>query len=228
MQKILFILAMCLSLQTMAQEVYTSSGKPAGVLRKQQERRQQEKGFDPSRMIYGGSLGIGGGNGVFGFNVSPIVGYRITDKFAAGVGFGYQYAKINDYFEIEDANGFVNYYDFKASMISASVWARYLVLPRLFVHTAYEHNFISFQNYKYDPGGSGNIVGVKEKYDAPSVLVGIGYRMPIGSNVSIYMMGMVDVLQFLPNPPLYSPYYYDRNNGILSAIYPSIGFTIGF
>ena len=219
---------MCLSLQGIAQEVYTSSGKPAGALRKQQERKQKEKGFDPSRMIYGGSLGIGGGGGAFSFNISPIVGYRITDNFAAGVGFGYQYARINDYFEIADNNGIVSYYDFKASVISASVWARYLILPRLFVHAAYEHNFLNFQNYRFDPNGSGAIVGVKEKYDAPSALLGIGYRMPIGSNVSVYMMGMVDVLQFFPNPPLYSPYYYDKNNGILSAIYPSIGFTIGF
>ncbi len=225
----MLLLALCFSLQGSAQEVYTSSGKPPGALRKQQERKQKEQGFDPSRMIYGGSLGIGGGNGVFGFNVSPIVGYRITDKFAAGVGFGYQYTSINDYFEIEDANGFINYYDFKASIISASVWMRYLVLPRLFVHAGYEHNFLSFQNYKFDPSGSGAIVGVKEKYSAPSVLAGIGYRMPIGSNVSLYMMGMVDILQFFPNAPLYSPYYYDKDNGnILNAIYPSIGFTIGF
>jgi hypothetical protein len=113
-------------------------------------------------------------------------------------------------------------------MISASVWARYLILPKLFVQAGYEHNFLSFQNYRFDQSGSGEIEGYKEKHNAPSVLVGIGYRMPVGENVSLYLMGMVDVLQFFPDAPFYSPYYYNKDNGFLSAIYPSIGFTIGF
>src|SRR5688572_20107643 len=109
MRKIIFLFALCLSLEGIAQETYTSSGKPAGVLRKQQEKKQKEKGFDPSRMIYGGTLSVGGGNGSFTLGVAPMVGYRISDKFAAGVGFGYQYSRVNNYFEIEDANGFINY-----------------------------------------------------------------------------------------------------------------------
>ncbi len=221
---------MCVCLEGFAQEVetYTSSGKPAGALRKQQEEKKKQEGFDASRMIYGGTISAGGGNGAFVIGVSPMIGYRITEKFAAGVGFGYQYAKVNDFFEIEDNNGIVNYYDFKATMLSGSVWARYLILPKLFVHAAYEHNFLSFQNYRFARNGSGNIEGYKERYDAPSALVGIGYRMPVAPNVSVNIMGMVDVLQFFPNAPLYSPYYYDKGGSFINAIYPNIGFLIGF
>ena len=228
MKRIIAILLICLSIDGFAQQTYTSSGKPAGSLKKQRDRKDKSEGFDPTRMIYGGGLGFGMGNGSVAFGIQPVVGYRITDKFAAGLNFGYQFTKINDFFEITDANGFIQYYDFKANMFTTGVWARYLVLPQLFVHLGYEHNFLNFQNYRFSPSGSGEIEGFKENYDAPSVLVGIGYRQPIAPNVSMYFMGMVDVLQFLENPPLYSPYYYDKSQGILSAINPSIGFMIGF
>lgn len=230
MKQLLILFFIGLSIQAQAQktETYTSSGKPVGVYKKQQSKRKQDKGFDMSRMIYGGNLGGGGGNGAFSFNIAPVVGYRITDRLAAGVGFGYQYAQVNDFFKLEDNNGMINYYDYKASMISASVWARYLLLPKLFVHAAYEHNFLSFQNYRFARNLSGSIEGYKERHNAPSALVGIGYRAPIGHNVSMFMMGMVDVLQLFPNAPEYSPYYYDKKGSFLNAIYPSIGFTIGF
>ncbi|HQE11688.1 MAG TPA: hypothetical protein PLQ78_02955 [Flavipsychrobacter sp.] len=230
MKKLLFILFICFAVTGWAQqtETYTSSGKPVGKFHKQATKKKSDNGFDLSRMIYGGNIGGGGGNGAFSFNIAPVIGYRITDKFAAGVGFGYQYAQVKDYFKITDLNGMTNYFDFKAGMLSTSVWARYLILPKLFVHAAYEHNFTSFQNYRFARNGSGAIEGYKEKYNSPSALVGIGYRAPVGNNVSMYVMGMVDVLQLFPNAPQYSPYYYDKSGSILNAIYPSIGFTIGF
>jgi hypothetical protein len=209
-------------------ETYTSSGKPKGSFRKQQERKNKTKGFDPTRMVYGGTINIGGGTGVFSVGVLPMVGYRVVNKLAVGVNFGYQYTQIKNYFQLTDLNGIVNYYDYKASIMTAGVWARYLILPKLFAHVGYEQNFLTFQNYRFASNGSGSIASYKEHYQAPSVLVGLGYRSPIAQNVSMYIMGVVDVLQFTDNPPLYSPYYYNKNNGILSAIYPSIGFTIGF
>ncbi|HTN46124.1 MAG TPA: hypothetical protein VL098_07210 [Flavipsychrobacter sp.] len=229
MRALLLLVLACLSMQLHAQQVetYTSSGKPAGAMRKQQQKKQQ-KGFDPSRMIYGGTVNLGGGSGAFSIGVLPMIGYRITDRLGAGVNFGYQYTKINDYIELTDLNGISQYYDYKASMITAGVWARYLVLPKLFVHAGYEHNFINFQNYRYSSNGSGSIEDFKQHFKAPSVLVGIGYRAPIGANISMYFMGMVDILQLTDNPPAYSPYYYNKSNGILSAIYPNIGFNIGF
>lgn len=230
MRILLTILGLCMVMQSAAQKVetYTSSGKPAGAYRKQQAKRQQTKGFDPTRMVYGGTLNIGGGSGAFSVGVLPLIGYRITQKLAAGVNLGYQYTQIKNYIQLEDLNGITDYYDYKASIATVGVWARYLLLPKLFAQVGYERNFLTFQNYRYASNGSGNIESYKEHYNAPSVLVGLGYRAPISQNVSMYFMGMVDVLQLTDNPPLYSPYYYNKDNGILSAIYPNIGFTIGF
>lgn len=144
-----------------------------------------------------------------------MVGYRVLDKLAVGIGGGYQYFQQKDFFSVTDVNGIKSYYDLKASITSASVWVRYMPFKHLIVHAEYEHNFFSFNNYGFDPGGSGNIVSFKEKYNAPSVLLGVGYRQPIGANASLFIMGMYDVVQ-----DKYSPYG--------KGIFPRIGFNIGF
>ena len=215
MKNILIVLLVFIGFTASAQEVYTSSGRPVGAKRKVDKKKKEKEGFTLNRMIVGGTIGFGMGDNVVAFSVAPMVGYRITDKLAAGVGFGYQYFKVKDYFELTDVNGKTDLYDLKASMISASVWVRYLVFDRMFVHAEYEHNFYSFQNYRFSQSGTGEIEGYKEKIDVPCVLLGVGYRQPVSDNASVYIMGFYDVLQ-----REYSPYY----GGIQSRI----GFTIGF
>jgi len=217
MKRIIIVLLLCAGFTASAQEVYTSSGKAPGVKQRELDRRKKkdDKGFDASRLVVGGTLGFGMGDKVLAFNIAPMVGYRITDKLAAGIGFGYQYYKQSDFFEITNYDSNQVYYrDFKASMISASVWARYLIFEKLFVHAEYEHNFFKYNHYEWNYV-SNEISEMKENLDVPSVLLGVGYRQPIGSNASIYIMGFYDVLQ-----RDYSPYK--------GSIQPRIGFTIGF
>lgn len=217
MKKVIIVLLILSGFTASAQEVYTSSGKAPGVKQRELERRKkkEDNGFDLSRLIVGGTLGFGMADRVLAFNVAPLVGYRITDKLAAGIGFGYRYYKEKDALSLTDLNGNKSYYDYRANMISASVWARYLIFEKLFVHAEYEHNFFSYDDYRYEQNGSGAIETFKEKLDVPSVLLGAGYRQPIGENASIYLMGFYDVLQ-----RDYSPYK--------GGIQPRIGFTVGF
>lgn len=217
MKRLLLAILIGAGFTASAQEVYTSSGKPPGEKRKELDRRkkEKEKGFDAGRLIVGGTLGFGMGDRVLAFNIAPMVGYRITDKLAAGVGFGYQYYKERDAIYLEDLHGNRSFYDFRANMISASVWSRYLILEKLFVHAEYEHNFFSFDDYRFDQQGNGTIETFKQKLNVPCLLLGIGYRQPIGENASIYLMGFYDVLQ-----RDYSPYR--------GSIQPRIGFTVGF
>jgi len=217
MKRIIIVLLIFAGFSASAQEVYTSSGKAPGEKRKELDRKKKKKenGFDLSRLVVGGTLGFGMGDQVISFNIAPMVGYRITDKLAAGVGFGYQYFKQNDFFEIVNYNTNEVYFrDFKASMISASVWARYLIFDRMFAHAEYEHNFFSFDDYEYNYLRN-DIDKIKERINVPSVLLGVGYRQPIAENASMYIMGFYDVLQ-----EEYSPYR--------GSIQPRIGFTIGF
>lgn len=217
MKKLIIVLLLCMGFNAGAQEVYTSSGKAPGEKRKEIDRRKKnDKGaFDPSRLVVGGTLGFGMGNRVLSFNIAPIVGYRITDKLAAGVGFGYQYYRQSDFFEIVNYNtNEVFYRDFTASMMSPSVWARYLILDKLFAHVEYEHHFFRFDNYRFNYINNG-VDKFKERLNVPCLLVGAGFRQPLGSNASMYMMGFYDVLQ-----NEYSPYR--------GSIQPRIGFTVGF
>ena len=61
-------------------------------------KAQDHKGFDPSRIICGGGFGFGFGSVTNIEQLSPIVGYRFTDQFSAGIGLGYQYFSIKDAF----------------------------------------------------------------------------------------------------------------------------------
>ncbi|MBS1783743.1 MAG: hypothetical protein JSS78_11810 [Bacteroidetes bacterium] len=218
MKKILafvFILAMY---SASAQEVYTSSGKAPGVKRKELERKNKKKEIhkvDASRLVVGGTIGFGMADNVIAFNVAPMIGYRITDKLAAGFGFGYQYFRQKDALYLQDLNGHGSYFDFKANMISGSVWVRYLILQKLFAHAEYEHNFFTFDDYRYDQQGTGTIETFKQRLNVPCLLLGVGYRQPIAENASLYLMGFYDVLQ-----RDFSPYR--------GGIQPRIGFTIGF
>lgn len=212
MRRLLIILFVLNGFTAAAQRTYTSSGRPLNAMKK---KEQHKKGFDPSRIVLGGGIGFSLTDEITTFSISPVVGYRVLDKLAVGIGGGYQYFQQKDFFSVTDQNGFQSYYDLKASITSVSVWVRYMPFKHLIVHAEYEHNFFSFNNYGFDPNGTGNIVPYKERYNAPSVLLGIGYRQPIGANTSMFLMGMYDVVQ-----DKYSPYG--------NSIFPRIGFNIGF
>jgi hypothetical protein len=131
-----------------AQEVYTSSGRSLNQAKK--DRKQKDKGFDKNKIIFGGGLGGGFDQYTAAFSVSPIVGYKITDRFAAGIGIGYQYLRVKDFYPFANSAtiGGYDYYPLKASIFAPSVWARYIVWRNIFAHVEYEHNFMTFNEYR--------------------------------------------------------------------------------
>jgi hypothetical protein len=181
-----------------AQSTYRSSGKPKYNSNK---KKKNEETF-VQKLIFGGGIGLAFGD-YTNISVTPVIGYRITDNFSAGIGFGYQYVKIKNFFEVEDPNspGFYDYYDLKANLFSASIWARYIVWRNLFAHAELEQNYMSFKSPGYDPNGSGNIIETTDKYQAPCLLLGGGYRQPMGDRASVNFTLLYDVLQ-----DTYSPY----------------------
>lgn len=213
MKKLLIIILLqAFTFSIFAQDVYTSSGRSANA-----KKKQEKKGFDPSRLIIGGGLGLAFGN-VTNISVSPIVGYRLTERLAAGVGLGYQYVRIKDYWVITDLQTAQDrFYPYKASIYSASVWTRFVVWNNLFLHAEYEHNFMSFKEYDYDYNVSYPypIVDKNVNYNAPSVLLGAGYRAPVSPRASFTVMALYDVLQ-----DKYSPYQ--------NSIFFRFGFNVGF
>lgn len=199
MKKIFLSLLCCLiGFAAMAQEVYSSSGRPV-TENERNGKREREKGFDPSRMIYGGGFVFGIGGGVTNLGLSPIIGYAITDKFSAGIGIGYQYYKAKNVPVVDASNSPVGYFDLKTSIYTGNVWARYLIFQNVFVHLQPEVNSLEkFGDVTYDPSGAFQVA--KERIMVPSLLVGLGLRQPVSDRVSLLATALYDVLQE-PNSP---------------------------
>lgn len=211
-----------------AQETYNSSGKAGQPKYKQ---NQQKKGFDANRLVFGGGLGLAFGS-ITNIYVAPSIGYRITDNFAAGVTLGYNYYRQKDAFQTYNKNnGDTKYMPFTQSIYTGSIWGRYIIIPNIIVQAELEVNNTSFYDFnaptEFDQDGWAQYH--KERVSIPSLLLGGGYRQPIGEHSSMFIMAMYDVLQNIPSNTRVD------NTGARYSISPyanridfRVGFTIGF
>ncbi|MFI5195605.1 MAG: hypothetical protein ACHQD8_00810, partial [Chitinophagales bacterium] len=174
-----------------AQDVYTSSGK-AGYHKK----TKKQKGYDPDKLIIGGGLNAGIGGGYANAGISPIVGYRFTHHFSAGIGLGYQYYQEPVYVDPNNPYKVSYIHD---NIIYPNVWTRYFVYRNLFVDATLEYDFINQKAPGYD--NYGNLTTVKLNVTNTCLLIGIGIKQPVGGRVSLFAELIYDVLQ---EP--YSPY----------------------
>lgn len=176
-----------------AQEVYSSSGKPINEKRK---FKDEPDGFDPSKIIWGGTFVLGAGSGVTNLGISPILGYRLTDNFSAGIGTGYQYLKIKNAYSILNAQGLEESKSFSTSTLNFNIWARYVVWNNIFVHVQPEINSLEIPkpDTVFTPTHA-YIAYSKERIFVPSMLVGGGIRQPITERVSFVGMILYDVLK---------------------------------
>lgn len=193
------IVLLCLGVgMASAQEVYNSSGK-AGYHKK----TKKTKGYDPDKLILGGGLNAGFGGGYANAGAAPIVGYRFTHDFSAGVGLGYQYYRApQDIYDINDPNKtlYVN-----ENIVYPSIWARYTVYRSIFVVANFEYDFISVKQYDYfiDPTTSQTYLAQhKLSANVACLPLGVGLKQPLGGRVSFIGELMYDVLQ-----QKYSPYF---------------------
>jgi hypothetical protein len=197
MKKIVVVIAICLSaIGTQAQEIYNSSGRAGKATFRE---NAEKKGFDANKLIFGGGLGFGMGSGVLSFGISPIIGYRITDRFAAGISLGYQYYRVTDFWGVYNQrnNGQLEFYNLNQSMFSGGVWARYIVWDNIFLHSEFEYNITRYKAYQSD-----NVLGVRKETittSVPCLLLGGGYRQPVADNLSFVIVALYDVLQNIPS-----------------------------
>jgi len=179
------------------------------------------------RLYFGGALGLSIGSYSSLIDLSPIVGYALTDDFIVGIGLTYKYYRYKDYYALLDDNGqVVDVFDFKTNMYGGSIWARYFltkteipVIENLFLHGEVEPlTFVN--NYKYSPSGNvldryGNrYVEEKERINMTGVFLGGGLSQPVGGRSYMYIEVLWDF-----NEELYSPYSNPRIR---------IGFAAGF
>ena len=159
------------------------------------------------RIFFGGGLGLQFGD-VTLIDISPMVGYRITDKLAAGVTLTYKYYKYKNYPYYSNSPS----YDLKANIYGGSLFSRYFLFENLFAQAEFEYLLYSFDDYNRNSGSSSYTKSVKT-IDLPSFFLGGGYRQPIGGRTFF----TITVLYNFSESP-YSPY----SNPIIRA-----GISIG-
>ncbi len=142
----------------------------------------KQKGFSWDRVFTGGNIGLAFGSQIY-ISATPTLGYKITDRFLAGVNFNYTYFKDN----------IIKY---QTSSYGIGPFARYHIFENIFVHAEYE--VLNFEPAFIDNTGS---IFILPRRWVPSLFVGGGYRQRIGTNSSFNILILFNVLD-----NLYSPY----------------------
>jgi hypothetical protein len=154
-----------------------------------QDSPQGQKIRFTDRLFFGGGLGLQFGT-VTLIDISPVIGYRVTEKLETGIGLTYKYYKFNDYYYLGG--------DLKSNIIGGSIFARYHILENLFAHIEYES-----LRYRYDEYyGSGSSITYSQRTAVyNSIFVGGGYRQRISSGSYFFIMALWNL-----NDGAYSPY----------------------
>ncbi|KAF5057374.1 hypothetical protein DSECCO2_357530 [anaerobic digester metagenome] len=158
----------------------------------QEFSKNKEKFSD--NLFFGGGLGLQFGTLTL-IDISPVIGYRFTEKFETGIGLTYKYYKYKDYY-IDYYTG--TRYDLKSNILGGSVFARYHILDNVFAHTEYESLRYNYTGYYNSGAGL-----MKEPQTAVinSFFVGGGYRQRISQGSYFYIMALWNL-----NDDALSPY----------------------
>jgi hypothetical protein len=154
---------------------------------------------ETSRWFIGGNIGLQIGY-VTLIDVSPIVGYMLTERFAVGTGVSYKYYRIRNYFFDPYQN---RYLHFRSHIYGGPVFARYYIGRQFFAHTEYE--YLRFRNEVYVQNTAG------QRYDkhyqhvnVHSMFVGGGFRQFFGSGSAFEIMLLWN-LNETPDSPYNNP-----------------------
>ncbi|MFC4686213.1 hypothetical protein ACFO4P_04600 [Epilithonimonas pallida] len=128
-------------------------------------------GKQSNRWTFGGGLGVGfGSNSYFNLQVSPRVGYKITDQLEGGI-IGNVSWQSSDYYKstMFGVGPFVNYYFARSFFIGAN-------LQQYFINSKEK-----FTGYKFDT-------------DETALYLGGGYMQSLGNNAFVQFGIMYNVL----------------------------------
>lgn len=132
-----------------------------------------------NRIVVGGGLGLQFGT-ITLIDVSPTIGYKVTEKFIPGIGINYQYYK-DTRFEP----------DYETNIFGGSVFARYYLWENLFAHAEYQK--LSYEQLLW-PSNE------KQRVTVDSYLVGGGYRQWIGRNFAATIVVLFNLNETIDSP----------------------------
>lgn len=143
------------------------------------DRKPQRSGSDENfweKVYVGGSFWMRFGTITF-IDVSPLVGYRFTDKFSAGPGIVYQYYKDKRYNP-----------DYETNTYGGRLFARHTIFQQFFAQAQYEN--ISTEVIYFDRNGE----WYETREWVPGAFLGGGIFQPLGRRGAIVISGMYNLL----------------------------------
>lgn len=153
-----------------------------------EDMEQEERGFDRSKMFIGGNFGLGFGTYNFNLSLSPQLGYRFNDLFAAGAGINFQYSSLKDY----PIAGWKEKY----TLAGVNVFGRIYPIRQIVLQVQPEINY-SWGKI-VDPGPPGQTY--KSGKLVPSALVGAGGVLGGRGSGEMLIMAQYDLLQHERSP----------------------------
>jgi hypothetical protein len=173
--------------------------------KEEETEKKEEKDNNPladepfmKRLVFGGDFGFSFGNSSSVINISPLIGYRITEKFTAGVGFSYLNLRGRT---LGTYGTTVNY-----QLYGARVYGRYQFFENIFAHAEYEYLNVPYSS------NSSTLTRVELRAWLPMMWLGVGYRMPLGERSAFVVYAAYNVLHA-------NSYY--RNDGVVYSPYAS-------
>jgi len=169
------------------------------------------KQFDWGRVFIGGNLGgsglsfSNGGNSTINIQLSPIVGYRVTERFSAGVGPIFNYYKRGGF----DGN----------AIWGTRVLARYDILPQFFLSSEYSNIW-----FKCDYINNATFETIEVTESIRSFPIGGGYRQRMAGRSSFVAELMYDVLYKADGGTSANDCFFDPGTGLVYRIGVNVGF----
>lgn len=138
------------------------------------------------RVYFGGNFNLQFGNVTF-IDVSPLVGYMVTDKFSTGVGVTYQYLNYK-------------FLDYQSNIYGGRVFGRHNIGQQFFALTEIESLNVEFP--KLFP--TGERVWVREW--VPGVFVGGGIFQPFGRRGGVNLSALYNLTYERGKSPYANPW----------------------
>ena len=135
------------------------------------------------RTYFGGSFSLQFGTYTF-IDISPLMGYRFTDRFSSGLGATYRYIKDNN-FRIE------------SNIYGGRIFSRYLITENILAHGEYETLNWQF----YDP----NVDAIIRDW-VPGLLIGGGFQQHIGERSGFQILILYNLIYDSLRSPYNEPY----------------------
>jgi hypothetical protein len=148
---------------------------------------KKEKGFQKEKLFVGGNFGLTFGNYTL-INVSPQIGYRFTDFFAAGVGINLQYVSWKDEYSNGDNS------KTSQTVTGLNVFGRIYPIKNFMIQVQPEENYLFGKQKYYQASTQTTFKNNTDAKIVPSLLLGGGLVIPSGRGAFITSV-FYDVLQ---------------------------------